>query len=164
RLRHEAAQLLGYPNYAAYALARRMARSVEEVMTFLQDLARAARPAAERELAELTAFAGRPLQAWDITYYSERLQAQRYSISQEELRPWFPLERVLDGLFGVVHRLFEVSFRPRGDVSLWHPDVRFYDVLDASGEVIGGVYLDPYARPNKRSGAWMDDCVGRKDL
>src|SRR5690606_10103235 len=164
RLRHETAQLLGYPDYAAYALARRMARSSEEVMQFLRQLARAARPAAERELAELTAFAGRPLQAWDITYYSERLQEERYRISQEELRPWFPLGRVLDGLFGVVQRLFEVSFQPRSDVSLWHPDARFYDILDAAGEVIGGVYLDPYARPNKRSGAWMDDCVGRKQL
>lgn len=164
RLRHEAAQLLGYPSYAAYALARRMARSIDEVTQFLRELARAARPAAERELAELTAFAGRPLQAWDITYYSERLQEERYSISQEELRPWFPLTHVLDGLFSVVQRLFEVSFRPRSDVPLWHPDARFYDILDATGEVIGGVYLDPYARPNKRSGAWMDDCVGRKEL
>ncbi len=163
-LRHEAAQLLGYPNYAAYALARRMARSVEEVMDFLRQLARAARPAAERELAELTAFAGRPLDAWDITYYSERLQEQRYSISQEELRPWFPLPRVLDGLFGVVQRLFDVRFVPRDDVPVWHADTRYYDILDAGGAVIGGVYLDPYARPNKRSGAWMDDCVGRKEL
>src|SRR5690606_16991540 len=113
RLRHEAAQLLGYPNYAAYALARRMARSVEEVMEFLRQLAQAARPAAMRELAELTAFAGRPLEAWDITYYSERLQEERYSVSQEELRPWFPLARVLDGLFSVVQRLFEVRFEPR---------------------------------------------------
>ncbi len=164
RLRHEAAQLLDYPNYAAYALARRMARSVEEVMQFLRDIATAARPAAERELAELEAFAGRKLDAWDITYYSERLQEQRYSISQEELRPYFPLPRVLDGLFGVVQRLFQVSFRRRNDVPLWHQDARFYDIIDAAGAPIGGVYLDPYARPNKRSGAWMDDCVGRKDI
>jgi oligopeptidase A len=164
RLRHEAALLLGYPDYAAYALARRMARSVDEVMAFLREIARAARPAAERELAELTEFAGRQLDAWDITYYSERLQEARYSISQEELRPYFPLSRVLDGLFSVVQRLFQVQFRPRSDVSLWHPDVRYYDILDAAGAVIGGVYLDPYARPNKRSGAWMDDCVGRKAL
>ncbi|MET0279702.1 MAG: M3 family metallopeptidase [Steroidobacteraceae bacterium] len=164
RLRHEAAQLLDYPNYAAYALARRMARSVDEVLQFLRDIAKAARPAAERELAELEAFAGRKLDAWDITYYSERLQEQRYSISQEELRPYFPLTRVLDGLFGVVQRLFQVSFRRRNDVPLWHQDARFYDILDASGTPIGGVYLDPYARPNKRSGAWMDDCVGRKDI
>jgi oligopeptidase A len=164
RLRHEAAQLLGYPNYAAYALARRMARSVDEVLQFLRDIARAARPAAEREMAELEAFAGRKLDAWDITYYSERLQEERYSISQEELRPYFPLPRVLDGLFGVVKQLFQVEFRQRSDVPLWHTDARFYDILRADGTVIGGCYLDPYARPNKRSGAWMDDCVGRKDI
>jgi oligopeptidase A len=164
RLRHEIAQLLGYPDYAAYALARRMARSVDEVLTFLREIARAARPAAERDLAELTAFAGRDLDAWDITFYSERLQEERYSISQEELRPYFPLSRVLDGLFAVVQRLFQVSFSLRNDVSLWHPDACYYDIIDAAGSVIGGVYLDPYARPNKRSGAWMDDCVGRKEL
>jgi oligopeptidase A len=168
-LRHEAAQLLGYPNYAAYALARRMARSVDEVLVFLRQMAAAARPAAERELAELTQFAGRQLDAWDITYYSERLQEERYSISQEELRPYLPLPRVLDGLFGVITRLYGISFRQRTDVPLWHPDARYYDVLgaagtDAAAAVIGGVYLDPYARPNKRSGAWMDDCVGRKQL
>jgi oligopeptidase A len=164
RLRHEAAQLLGYPDFAAYSLARRMARSVDEVLDFLREMARAARPAAERDLAELTQFAGRQLDAWDITYYSERLQEARYSISQEELRPYFPLPRVLDGLFAVVQRLFQVKFRPRTDVPLWHEDARFYDILDAAGKVTGGVYLDPYARPNKRSGAWMDECVGRKEL
>jgi oligopeptidase A len=137
---------------------------VDEVLGFLRDIARAARPAAERELAELTGFAGRRLDAWDITYYSERLQEARYSISQEELRPYFPLPRVLDGLFGVVQRLFQVSFRPRSDVPLWHPDARYYDILDNTARVIGGVYLDPYARPNKRSGAWMDECVGRKEM
>jgi oligopeptidase A len=164
RYRHEAAQLLGFPNYAAYALARRMARSVDEVIKFLHDMAVAARPAALRELAELEEFAGRRLDAWDITYYSERLQEQRYSISQEELRAYFPLPRVLDGLFNVVQRLFQVKFRQRHDVPLWHADARYYDLLDAGDDVIGGFYLDPYARPNKRSGAWMDDCVGRKDL
>jgi oligopeptidase A len=164
RLRHEAAQLLDYPNYAAYALARRMAGSVDEVLKFLRDIAKAARPAAERELAELEQFAGRKLDAWDITFYSERLQEERYSISQEELRPYFPLPRVLDGLFGVVRKLFGVGFRQRTDVALWHADARYYDILGADGAVIGGFYLDPYARPNKRSGAWMDDCVGRKDL
>ena len=164
RLRHEAAQLLDFPNYAAYALARRMAKSVDEVLQFLRDMAKAARPAAERELKELEEFAGRKLDAWDITYYSERLQEARYNISQEELRPYFPLPRVLDGLFKVIARLFQVSFNQRHDVPLWHADARYYDILNSAGEVIGGFYLDPYARPNKRSGAWMDDCVGRKDL
>ncbi len=132
RLRHEAAQLLGFSDYAAYALARRMARSSEEVVRFLRDLAAAARPAALRELAELEAFAGRKLDAWDITYYSERLQEDRYSISQEELRPYFPLPRVLDGLFGVVRQLFQIEFRLRKDIALWHPDARYYDIFDGS--------------------------------
>ncbi|MEY4762811.1 MAG: hypothetical protein RLZZ200_2667 [Pseudomonadota bacterium] len=162
RLRHEAALLLGYPNYAAYALATRMARSVDEVLAFLRKVAAAARPAAERELAELEAFAGRKLDAWDITFYAERLQEERYSISQEELREYFPLPRVLDGLFNVIQRLFRVTIRQREDVALWHADARFYDLVDAQGDVIGGFYLDMYARPHKRSGAWMDDCVGRK--
>jgi oligopeptidase A len=141
-----------------------MARSVDEVLAFLREIARAARPAAIREMAELTTFADRQLDAWDITFYSERLQEERYSISQEELRPSFPLARVLDGLFAVVQRLFQVNFSLRNDVPVWHADAAYYDILDATGSVIGGVYLDPYARPNKRSGAWMDDCVGRKDL
>jgi oligopeptidase A len=164
RLRHEAAQLLDFPNYAAYALSRRMARSVDEVLQFLRDMARAARPAAERELAELTEFAGRKLDAWDIAYFSERLQEARYNVSQEELRPYFPLPRVLDGLFRVIANLFQVSFRQRDDVPLWHADARYYDIIGSTGQVLGGFYLDPYARPNKRSGAWMDDCVGRKEL
>jgi oligopeptidase A len=164
RLRHEAAQLLDFPNYAAYALARRMARSVDEVLKFLRDMATAARPAAERELKELEEFAGRKLDAWDITFYSERLQEERYNISQEELRPYFPLPRVLDGLFRVIQNLFQVTFSQRHDVPLWHADARYYDIIGSGGAVIGGFYLDPYARPNKRSGAWMDDCVRRKEL
>jgi oligopeptidase A len=164
RLRHEAARLLDFPNYAAYALARRMAGSVEEVLTFLRDMARSARPAAEREMAELTAFAGRELDAWDITFWSERLQEDRYSISQEELRKYFPLPRVLEGLFGVIERLFGVRVRQRQGVPVWHQDAHYYDILAADGQPIGGFYLDPYARAHKRSGAWMDDCVGRKSL
>jgi len=163
RLRHETAQLLGFPNYAAYALATRMAKSVDEVLAFLRKLAVAARPAALRDLAELEEFAGRKLDAWDVTYYSERLQEERYSISQEELREYFALPRVLEGLFGVIERLFLVNIRTREGVAVWHADVRYYDIFDAQGTLIGGFYLDPYARPHKRSGAWMDDCVGRKD-
>ncbi|MEN9705625.1 MAG: hypothetical protein RLZZ393_1504 [Pseudomonadota bacterium] len=162
RLRHESAQLLGYPNYAAYALATRMARSVDEVLAFLRKVAAAARPAALRELAELEAFAGRRLDAWDVGFYSERLQEERYSISQEELREYFPLPRVLEGLFDVIQRLFRVTIRQRDDVPLWHEDARFYDLVGPEGTTIGGFYLDLYARQNKRSGAWMDDCVGRK--
>jgi oligopeptidase A len=162
--RHEAAQLLDFPNYAQYALATRMAHSVEEVLAFLRQLAASARGAALAEFAELEAFAGRKLAAWDVGFYAERLQRERFNISQEELRPYFPLPRVLAGLFEVAERLFGVRIRERSGVPLWHPDVRFFDISSAGGEAVGSFYLDAYARPNKRCGAWMDECVGRKRL
>ncbi len=163
RRRHEVARLLDFGNYAEYALATRMAHSVEEVLTFLHELAAAARTAARAEFAELEAFAGRPLAAWDVGFYSERLQCERFSVSQEELRPYFPLPRVLAGLFEVAERLFGVTIRERQGAPVWHPDARLFDI-SAGGEAIGSFYLDPYARPHKRSGAWMDECVGRKRL
>jgi oligopeptidase A len=164
RRRHEAAQLLDFPSYAHYALARRMARSVEEVLAFLHELSGAARGAARSEFAELEAFAGHPLAAWDVGFHAERLQRERFRVSQEELRPYFPLPRVLAGLFEVAERLFAVRIRERGDAPVWHPDVRFFDITTAGGEPVGSFYLDAYARPHKRSGAWMDECVGRKRL
>jgi oligopeptidase A len=164
RLRHEAARLLDFTNYAEYALATRMARSVDEVLAFLDSLARSAQPAALREFAELEAFAGRTLAAWDIAFYAERLQRTRFSVSQEELRPYFPLPRVLGGVFGVAERLFSVRIRESDDAPVWHDDVRYYVIDDAGGNRVGSFYLDPYARPNKRAGAWMDECVGRKRL
>jgi len=164
RLRHEAARLLDFKSYADYALSTRMARSVDEVIAFLRDLARSSRATAEKEFAELEAFAGRKLDSWDVGYYTERLQRERYSVSQEELRPYFPLPRVLAGLFEVAQRLFDVRIRERTDVPIWHPDARYFDIEDASGHAVGGFYLDAYARPSKRSGAWMDECVGRKRL
>jgi oligopeptidase A len=162
--RHEAALLLGFKNYAEYALATRMARSVEEVLAFLEELARTARAAAAREFAELAEFAGQKLEAWDVGFYAERLQRSRYAVSQEELRPYFCLPRVLAGLFGVAERLFDIRIRARDGVALWHPDVRFFEIADAAGHAIGSFYLDAYARANKRSGAWMDECIGRKHL
>jgi oligopeptidase A len=164
RLRHEVARLLGYANFADYALATRMAASGPEVVEFLRRLGEAARPAALRELTELTDFAGRSLQAWDVSFYSERLQRMRFAISQEELRPYFPLPRVLAGLFEVAERLFEVRIRERGGVPVWHPDARFFEIEDATGHPVGSFYLDPYARPHKRSGAWQDECVGHKSF
>ena len=164
RKRYEAAQLLGFRSYAEFALSTRMAHSVEEVMQFLHELAQSARGAAQREFDELAAFAGRKLSAWDVGFYAERLQRSRYCVSQEELRPYFPLPRVLAGLFEVAERLFGVRIRERQGVPVWHPDVRFFDIESAEGQAIGSFYLDAYARPNKRSGAWMDECVGRKRL
>jgi oligopeptidase A len=164
RRRHEAARLLDFGNYAQYALATRMAHSVEEVLGFLAELVRATRSAAQAEFAELEQFAGQPLAAWDVGFYAERLQRQRYSVSQEELRPYFPLPRVLPGLFEVATRLFGVTLREKSGVPVWHPDVRYFEISGPGGEPIGSFYLDAYARPNKRSGAWMDECVGRKRL
>jgi oligopeptidase A len=164
QLRHELAQLTGFPNFADYALATRMARSVAEVVQFLRQLADAARPAARRELAELEAFAGRTLDAWDVSFYSERLQRARFAISQEELRQYFPLPRVLAGLFEVAERLFDVRIREVTAIPVWHADVRYFQIEDAAARPIGSFYLDPYARPGKRSGAWQDECVGRKSL
>jgi oligopeptidase A len=164
RKRHEAARLLDFRSYADYALATRMAHTVEEVMQFLRELAQSARGAAQQEFAELEAFAGKKLAAWDVGFHAERLQRSRFSVSQEELRPYFPLPRVLSGLFEVAERLFGVSIRERQGVPVWHPDVRFFEIQGSAGESIGHFYLDAYARPNKRSGAWMDECVGRKRL
>ena len=164
-LRHELAQLLGFANYAERSLATKMAGSTDEVMHFLEDLARRSRPQAERELEELREFAAslghHDLQPWDVPYYSEKLRRQRYSISQEEVKPYFPETRVVPGMFEVVSRLYGVSFHEVEGVEAWHPDVKFYEIRDPDGTIRGQFYFDLYARPNKRGGAWMDVCQSR---
>jgi len=160
-LRHEAAQLVGFRDFAEYSLATKMARDPDEVLQFLRRLARLCKPAAAREFAELEAFAGARLEAWDIAFYSERLKRERLAVSEEELRPYFPLPRVLDGLFAVARRLYGIRIEPRSDVEVYHPDVVYYDIVAADGQRQGGFFLDLYARPKKRGGAWMDECVGR---
>ena len=164
RVRHELARLLDFASFADYALADRMATSVPEVTDFLRRLAGAARSHATAELAELEIFAGRKLEAWDLTYFSERLQQSRYQVSQEELREYLPLPRVLAGLFEVAEKLYGVQIAERSGVSVWHPEVRYFEVCSPGGAVLASFYLDAYARAHKRSGAWMDDCVGRKQL
>ncbi len=164
-LRHELAQLLGFDTYADKSLATKMAESPEQVIGFLSDLAKRARPQAEQELAQLRAFAKKhygvdELDAWDITYYGEKQKQHLFSISDEQLRPYFPEQRVVEGLFEVVKRIYGITAKERKDVETWHPDVRFFDLFDADGELRGSFYLDLYARENKRGGAWMDDCVG----
>ncbi|RTF41524.1 oligopeptidase A [Serratia marcescens] len=164
-LRHELAQLLGFDTYADKSLATKMAESPEQVIGFLSDLAKRARPQAEQELAQLRAFAKRhygvdELEAWDITYYGEKQKQHLFSISDEQLRPYFPEQRVVEGLFEVVKRIYGITAKERKDVETWHPDVRFFDLFAADGELRGSFYLDLYARENKRGGAWMDDCVG----
>jgi oligopeptidase A len=163
-LRHELAQLLGFQSYAEYALATRMAKSPRQVTSFLDDLARRCLPAARQEFSDLEEFAGRKLNAWDVAFYSEKLQESRFKVSQEALRPYFPLPKVLAGLFALTGRLYGITVRERAGVSVWHPSVRYYDLLDSGAEVVAGFYLDPYSRSEKRSGAWMDECVVAKEL
>jgi oligopeptidase A len=163
-LRHEAAELVGFANFAEYSLATKMARDPAEVIAFLQRLAQVSRPAAEREFAELERFAGRTLNAWDVGYWSERLKNERLQVSEEALRPYFPLPRVLAGLFTVLGRLYGVRIVANAGVEVYHPDVKFFDVIDRNGTSRGGFFLDLYARPKKRGGAWMDQCVGRIQL
>lgn len=163
-LRHELAQLLGFANFADYALATRMAKSSHQVLAFLDDLAQRCLPAGRQEFADLEHFAGRKLNAWDIAFYSEKLQESRFQVSQEALRPYFPLPKVLSGLFTVTQRLYGITVRERENVSVWHPSVRYYDLLDSRGQTVAGFYLDPYSRSEKRSGAWMDECVSAKAL
>ncbi len=168
-LRHEAAQLLGFDSYAERSLATKMAADPTQVLAFLDDLAIRSRPQAQREFAELTAFAAQHggvdrLNGWDLSYYAEKLRLHRYDISQEALRPYFPENRVVPGLFSVVERLYGVTIKPRTGVAVWHPDVRFYDVLDRDGVIRAHCYVDLYARAHKRGGAWMADFRGRRKL
>ncbi|PWK92495.1 M3 family metallopeptidase [Fulvimonas soli] len=167
-LRHEAARLLGFANAAEESLATKMAGSPTEVMEFLHDLAARAKPVAQRELDELRAFAHDELkldnlEPWDVAYAAEKLRQARYALDEEQLKPYFPLPAVLDGLFAIAQRLYGVTLAPREGVDVWHPDVRYYDVRDADGRVFAGAYVDLYARAGKRGGAWMDVCRARFD-
>jgi oligopeptidase A len=163
-LRHEAAALVGYENFAEYSLASKMAGSVNEVCHFLEDLARRSRATAARELKDLEHFAGRPLAAWDIAFYGEKLRQERFSVSDEQLRPYFPLDSVLDGLFAVVNKLYGLTAKQMTDVDTWQADVRFYQLLAGDGEIVGGFFIDLFARSNKVSGAWMDECINRMQI
>jgi oligopeptidase A len=163
-LRHEEAQLLGYANYAEVSLASKMAQSPAEVMTFLRDLAKRARPYAEKDVAELREFAAKQLnlqnpQAWDWTYIGEKLKEARYAFSEQEVKMYFTAPKVLAGLFKIVETLFEVSIR-KDTAPVWHEGVEFFRI-ERSGALVGQFYLDPGARSGKRGGAWMDDVRAR---
>jgi oligopeptidase A len=166
-LRHEQAKLLGFENFAEVSLEPKMARSTAEVMAFLHDLSQRAAPQARREMAQLQQFAsteGGPdkLEAWDVAYWSERLRRTRYAIGDEELKPYFALGRVLEGMFQIAQRLFDIHIKKApGEAEVWHPDVSFYEISDSRGELIAQFYLDPFARQKKRGGAWMDVCTNR---
>ncbi len=164
-LRHEQARLLGFANYAERSLARKMAADTDSVIRFLHDLAEKSLPQAKQEYDELEAFARGQgldrLQAWDLMYYAEKLRQDRYDISQEALKPYFPETRVIPGLFAVVQRLFGVEIREAEQVDAWHADVRLFEIRDPQDGLRGRFYLDLHARPNKRGGAWMDSYRGR---
>jgi oligopeptidase A len=165
-LRHEAAQLLGFANAADESLATKMAPSAEHVLAFLRDLARHARPVALRELEELRVFARAELGLaellpWDMAYAAEQFRQSRLKLAEEELKPYFSAERAIEGVLAVATHVFGVGFRPRADIDVWHPDVRYVELLDEAGRVFAGAYLDLYARQGKRGGAWMDVCRTR---
>ena len=161
----EEAQLLGFANYAELSLYTKMAESPQQVIDFLRDLAARAKPYAQQDRAELEAFARtelglETLEAWDISYAAEKLRAARYAFSEHEVKQYFPEHKVLAGLFSVVHKLYGISVTAR-DAETWHPDVRYYQI-HKDGALLGGFYLDLYARDGKRPGAWMDDVRGRR--
>jgi len=169
RLRDEEARMLGFANYAALSIAPKMAKSVDEVDSFLCTFANKAKPFAQKDWEELCAFAKTELgfmdglEPWDVPFAAERLKQARYSFSENELKQYFPLPKVLDGLFGLIQTLFGVKIEA-SDLPTWHSDVQSFAVKDLDGKLRAYFYLDPYDRPGKRGGAWMDDARGRREL
>ncbi|MEK6685671.1 MAG: M3 family metallopeptidase [Pseudomonadota bacterium] len=171
-LRREAAQMLGYDNYAEVSLATKMATSPQQVLDFLGKLAVKAKPYAERDLHALRQFAAErlnlpKLEAWDLAYVSEKLREERYAFSDQEVKQYFSEDKVLAGMFKLVEKLYGIHIIPTAalrNIQRWHPDVKFFDINDANGQLIGQFYLDLYARPAKRGGAWMDDVITRRRI
>ncbi|WP_415892957.1 oligopeptidase A [Neptuniibacter sp. PT8_73] len=167
-LRLELAQLLGFGNYAEYSLATKMAENTDQVVQFLNDLAEKSLPVAKQDFEQLCEFAkadfgAEDLQAWDLAYYGEKLKQAKYSISEEQIRPYFPLPKVLEGLFAVTGKLFDIEMREVDEFDRWHDDARLFEI-SRNGEVIARFFMDLYAREKKRGGAWMDDCRVRRRL
>ena len=168
QLRQESARLLGFKNFAELSLAPKMARSPAEVLGFLEDLVGRVKPYAQKDLAELQEFARKELgidrlEIWDVGFASERLRERRYSFSEQEVKRYFPEPKVLEGLFRVVQTLFGINIVPAQSAT-WHPDVKFFEIRSPRGEALGQFFLDLYARPSKRGGAWMDDAITRRRL
>ena len=167
QLRQEMAQLLGFEHYSEYSLASKMAESSQQVIDFLEELAAASKPVAAKEFAELAAFAAEQgvaeLKAWDVAYFSEKLKEASFTLSQEALRPYFPVEKVMSGLFKITGQLFDIEISALNDVDFWHKDAQCYRI-SRNGEVLAHFYLDLYARNNKRGGAWMANARGRRLL
>jgi oligopeptidase A len=168
-LRHEKANLLGFANYAELSLATKMAESTDQVIQFLSDLSHRAHQQAVEDVKNLKVFANEnydidDLEPWDIAYLSEKKKQADYAISQEELRAFFPLPKVMKGLFAIVNRLYGMTLNEVSDVDIWHPDVTCYRITDANNNLRGHIYVDLFARQNKRGGAWMDSCQSRRQL
>ncbi|WP_373478762.1 M3 family metallopeptidase [Geminocystis sp.] len=163
-LKQELANILGYENYAQVSLAKKMADSVESVKKLLEELRIVSYPAAQQELKELKEFAKvEELNPWDVSYWAEKQREAKFNFTEEELRPYFSLNQVLEGLFGLANRIFGITITSAdGSVPVWHEDVKYFQVADENNEIIAHFYLDAYSRPSeKRGGAWMDDCLGR---
>ncbi|MBH0084757.1 M3 family metallopeptidase [Psychrobacter sp. SCQQ22] len=165
-LREQKAKLLGFDNYAEVSLSTKMADNVAEVEAFLRDLAEQATPTAKQDLAQLQKYAKNhsidDLQSWDSAYIAEKVKQSEFSLSQEEIRPYFPLPKVIDGLFAIVERLYGIKVQEKSEsVSRWHEDVRFYQLFDADDHLLGGFYFDLFARSGKRGGAWMSGFQSR---
>ena len=159
--------LLGYNNFAEVSLTRKMAENTEEVVNFLRDLAVKSKPFAEREFSDVSAFAANELaisdvKPWDVAYISEKMRQSLFDFSDDDLKPYFPVDKVIDGLFKLVGRLYKVTIEPSAKLAeLWHPDVKFFRILDRTGTLCAEFYLDLYARQHKRGGAWMSNYCGR---
>jgi oligopeptidase A len=163
-LRHEAAQLVGFKTFAEYSLATKMADSPQRVIEFLRDLARRSVDVGREELAMVSKYAGRRLESWDVPFFAERLKQEKLELAEEELRPYFPLPQVLEGLFNLCRKLFDMSVAEASRPDVWHDTVRYYELRRADGTLVGSFYTDLFARPNKRGGAWMGGCVSRANL
>jgi oligopeptidase A len=166
-LRHEKAKLLGFNNFAELSLSTKMAKKPEEVISFLEDLAHKSWRQARNDLIELQDYTREvhafiEMEPWDIGYYSEKMRQHLYQLSQEEVKSYFPITRVLPGLFAVVERLYGLQISEITEFDTWHPDVQLFQIHDKDGQLRGKFYTDLFARTKKRGGAWMDDCVGRK--
>ncbi|CUR53673.1 Oligopeptidase A [Serratia symbiotica] len=163
-LRYELSQLLGFKNFAEKSLSTKMAKNVEQVIKFLVDLSNKVRPKAQKELEQLCIFAKKydgldKIEAWDIIYYSEKQKKYLFSIDNEKLRTYFPENIVINGLFEIIKRIYNITIKERYNVDIWHSSVRFFDLFDIKNKLCGSFYLDLYSRKNKRSGAWMSDCI-----
>ena len=164
RLRHRAATLVGFDNYTDYSLATKMAAEIAEVIDFLRELASRAQSGAETEFKNIAETASHELAAWDIAFYTEKLKQRKFAVSNTVLRQYFPISRVISGLFGLAEKLYGVSIATQDNVRKWNDDVNYYELHEQSGAVIGGFYADLHARSGKRGGAWVDECIVRKNL